>query len=175
MAPQLPEAEPSDATMRARVSLDLAAHPTGTETESPHGHRGEVDTQEVDRLVRLTFAALLGREPDRDTMLAYREGFANGSTFRDLVDDVVGSDEYRDVSRHDRQRRVAPAMSDEATPGDDCSADLEATAALLAARLAEKGCRLPFRPLTGASRGDCVEDGRRMRSLLATLSVLDRL
>ena len=76
------------------------ASPSGSSlgTEDAESVKTQVDLEEVDRLVDLTFVALLRRKPERDTLLAYREGFANGTTFRDLIDDVIRSDEYRNRS-----------------------------------------------------------------------------
>jgi hypothetical protein len=131
------------------------------------------DVEEVDRLVRLTFAALLRREPDSDTLLAYRQGFAQGSTFRDLVDDVVASEEYRSARKRVEQRRMDPVLAEAAQ--DDSSRDnIQTAVSLLTARLVEKGCRIQLGELSDDDPED-VDDRRRMRSLRVTLSVLDRL
>lgn len=173
MAQTAAEIGPTHATGRLGAPFGLSTDEPGAEITRSKSHRDEIDSREVDRLVRLTFTALLQREPDRDTMLAYREGFANGSTFRDLVDDVMGSDEYRDLRRHDGQRRATPSRRDEVTPGDDRSVDLTAAVALLAVRLSERGCSLHFASPVENGLGD--EDRRRVCSLVKTLSVLDRL
>ena len=145
----------------------------GSVTE--HGDAMPVDVEEVDRLVRLTFDALLEREADQDTVLAYREGFANGTTFRDLIDDVVASAEYAAVRRRIRERRMASEALSEVAQGRPRADEMQETVQHLATRLNEKGCRLRFDPVSGPDQKMEVEDCRRLRSLLATLSMLGRL
>ena len=133
------------------------------------------DVEDIERLVDLTFRALLRRKPDRDTLLAYREGFANGTTFHDLIDDVLRSDEYRSARQRIRQRRTAPALAHEATVDHEAGTDLPTMVALLTRRLVEKGWQPQNRTMLEADRGGGDRDARRMRSLRVTLSVLDRL
>ncbi len=131
------------------------------------------DPDEVDRLVRLTFDALLRREPDQDTLSAYREGFANGSTFQDLIADVLGSEDYT-LAQQRMARQVVPNHSGASqSPADP--EDLETLVAVLATRLAEKGCQVAFGGAAEPNRSGLTGDERRLRGLRVTLSVLDRL
>ena len=162
------------ATGPAEVASGAAtqAHPTlGAGRGSAEPSVGTPDdVEEVDRLVDLTFGALLRRKPDRETVLAYRAGFANGTTFHDLIDDVIGSDEYRIA----KQRLVTTAPVSGTTPGPEGDDDLPGAVALLTDRLLAKGWR-PQVGLPGAERDQGDVDKRRMHSLRVTLAVLDRL
>ena len=132
------------------------------------------DPGDVDRLVRLTFDALLRREPDQDTLSAYREGFANGSTFQDLIADVLGSEDYTLAQQRMARRQVLPNHSGASrSPGG--SEDLERLVAVLATRLAEKGCQVAFGGAAEPNRSGLTGNERRLLGLRVTLSVLDRL
>ena len=167
-------------SFRAEAAAQAGTLPDPPPQASSPGRRGaggaqmQDDVEEIDRLVDLTFVALLRRKPDRDTLLAYREGFADGTTFHDLIDDVIGSDEYRSVKQRLRERGAASAYVSEATPGSVGGDDLPTTVALLTTRLIEKGWQPRVSAIAEADSGGD-GDGPRMRSLRVTLSVLDRL
>ncbi len=134
------------------------------------------DPEEVDRLVRLTFEALLGRQPEPDTLLAYREGFANGTTFQGLVDDVLKSDEYAAAEARSWRLRATTPTSPEGEPWEAADGeDPAAILALLETRLVGIGCRLNLGLWEGAVDDTDPGHRRRMRGLLVTMSMLDRL
>ena len=132
------------------------------------------DPDEVDRLVRLTFDALLRREPDQDSLSAYREGFANGSTFQDLVVDVLGSEDYALAQQRMARRQVVPNHPGASQSPADAE-DLETLVAVLATRLAERGCQVAFGGAAEPNRSGLTGNERRLRGMRITLSVLDRL
>ncbi len=164
-------------TTEPAVLLEHGSGPTAGAVAAPSSLR-QIEgwaAEEVDRLVRLTFNALLEREPGRDTLLAYREGFANGTTLHGLIEDVLRSDECAAVQESARRLRAVPASLDDGFREGVDGEDFEVALALLEKRLAEMGCELDLGPPEGTI--DDVDPGhrRRMRSLTVTLSVLQGL
>ena len=81
----------------------LRGEPANTESEAAADRDGsiadlsdlQVQPEDVDSLVRLGFRSLLRRDPDPETYASYRDGFARGTTFFDLITDITQSEEYQ--------------------------------------------------------------------------------
>ena len=135
-----------------------------------------VDENDADRLVRMAFSHLLRREPDAETYAAYRAGFASGTTFHDLVNDIIASEEFKIVDQRIEGLLAAsnhpppPAPS----PAPQIASEMSTALTLLETRLGEKGCKLQLGAApAGATDGASAQ--RRMRSLLVTISLMEQL
>ena len=133
-----------------------------------------VDEDDADRLVRMAFAHLLRREPDAETYAAYRAGFASGTTFHDLVNDIVVSEEFKIVD--ERIERLLAASnhppSPSPPPAPSIASEMSTAVTLLETRLGEKGCKLQLGAIP-AGAIDSASAQQRMRSLLVTLSSME--
>ena len=133
-----------------------------------------VQPEDVDDLVRLGFRILLRRDPDPDTYAAYRDGFEHGTTFVDLVKDITASDEYQIVEGRIESLLAGAPQAPLPTLDHPVANDMEVALTLLEMRLGEKGCSIQLGVVpAGAVDGAAAQ--RRMRSLMTTLSLVDRL
>ena len=189
------QGEPSTAEMRAigpgQPSISdhgLAADERGGQPhgEAPHASMERIngvqvsDSQargESDALVQLAFRNLLRREPDEGILALYREGFAQGTTFVDVINDVLACEEFKVMSGRIESLLGSPQPSLLVQPlpssHQPIGAGMDAALLLLQARLNEKGCRIQF----GAAASDAVDTAsvsRRMQNLMTTLSLMDR-
>lgn len=135
-----------------------------------------VAPEDADSLIRLAFRSLLRRDADAETYAAYREGFERGTTFLDLVNDILQSEEFKIVD--ERIEHLLSASSQSSAPIQPCehliASDLGMALTLLETRLGEKGCRLQLGAVpTGAV--DEASARARMQSLMVTLASLEML
>ena len=130
--------------------------------------------EDVDGLVRLGFRSLLRRDPDPDTYAAYRDGFERGTTFVDLIKDITASDEYQIVEERIENLLAGPPQAPSPMLDHPIANDIEVALTLLEMRLGEKGCSIQLGALP-AGAVDGAAALRRMRSLMTTLSLMDRL
>lgn len=135
---------------------------------------GRVRPEDADGLIELGFRKLLRRDPDPDAYVSYREGFERGTTFLDLINDIARSEEYQIIEEKIEHLLAAPPPVSAPAPAHPIASDMDAALTLLEARLGEKGCTIQLGAVpAGAADGASAQ--RRMRSLLVTLSLVDRL
>ena len=133
-----------------------------------------VQPEDVDELVRLAFRSLLRRDPDSDTYAAYRDGFERGTTFVDLVKDITASEEYQMVEERIETLLAEAPQAPSPRLDHAIASDLAVALTLLEMRLSEKGCAIQLGAVL-FDEIDAASAPQRMRSLMTTLSLVDRL
>ena len=173
--------QPDDADHLVRLAMQglsrLDADPfSRIDIEGSEGFRASsrVAPEDVDEFVSLAFRKLLRRDPDEQTYASYREGFERGTTFVDLLKDVIASEEFQIIDEQIERLLTSPQNPAPPMPEPFIVSDMEDALSLLEARLIEKGCRIQL----GAARTDTIDRAfavGRMRGLIVTLSLLERL
>ena len=132
--------------------------------------------EDADSLICLAFKSLLRRDADAETYAAYRGAFEQGTTFRDLINDVVQSEEFKIVDERIEHLFAASNHPQTSSPSPEhpIVSDMGGALTLLETRLREKGCEIQL-GVVPVGAIDASSAHARMRSLMLTLSFVEKL